>query len=211
MLLLAIVSAWLDPITSTNVIAHVKTDVSCPGECRLIVASLQHVNGEYAASGRGAECGDTVQLERVPFGARLTPKVTFSCDGRVTSETGAPLTLAPYLTNVSVADGTIWVPALAEPRGDERIRLRVRGEGFDLSQDFVTRELVIRGVNPPTGRLYVSATLEPWGIASNTRVIFREEPSAHLVATGVGCDSGMSVLPLVFFRRRRFPFPRGFC
>lgn len=211
MLLLAIVSAWLDPITSTNVIARIRTDVSCSGTCKLVVASLQHVNGDYAASARGSECGETLQLDHVPFGARLTPRVTFSCDGTVRSESGPALTLAPYLTNVSIADGTIWVPALAEPRGDERVRLRVRGDGFDVSQDFATRELVIRNVNPPTGRLYVSATLEPWGIASNTRVVFREEPSAHFVATGVGCDSGMSILPLVFFRRRRFPFPRGFC
>ena len=212
MLLLALVSVSLDPITSQNIVAHLFTDVACPGECKLVVGSLQHGNGDYAVSARGTACGETLQLEHVPFGARLTPRVTFSCDGRLTSETGPAITIAPYLTNVSIADETIWVPALAEPRGDERIRLTVRGaEGFERSEAFATRELVMRKVEPPYGRLYVSATLEPYGIASNTRVVFLERPSDHFQVDGVGCASGMGVLPLALFRRRRFPLVRGLC
>lgn len=215
MLLLAAVSVALDPISSLDITARLFTDVACAGECRLVVGSLQYVDGEYATSARGSACGDVLRLEQVPFGAHLTPRVTFTCDGKLLSETGPSIVIGPYLTNVVASDDTIWVPALAEPRGDERIRLRVTGDaGFDVTGDFSSRDLVLRKLSVPYGRLQLRASLEPYGIVSNTRTIVREEPDDHWVGTQVGCHSGhsgMGVLALLFFRRRRFPFPRGFC
>lgn len=209
MLLLAVL-VTVDPIVSLNVTAHL--DPQCPRGCRVVSASLRHVTGETAvAASAGGDCTETLLLEHLPFGARLTPRVAYTCDGVTRAEEGGPVTVAPYLTNVAIDQGTVWVPALAEPRGAERIRLRVWGEGLDVSADFATRELVLRGLTLPPDRVQVRATLEPYGVASNTRTVRFEQPPTKYTAESTGCASTACPLFALFFLRRRFPSVRPFC
>jgi hypothetical protein len=211
MLSLASLLVIVDPIVSLDITAHLVPQLSCAAECRIVTASLQHVNGEVAAGASDLPCDQAVLLEHVPFGARLVPRVIFTCGGSLGYDSGPPVTIPPVLTNVAIDGTTVWVPALAEPRGPERIRLRLAGDGFESVHDFPTRELVLRKVEVPWGRLQVSATLEPYGARSNTRTLHRvPNDPAHVEAATVGCASTAGLLPLILFRRRRFPFPRGF-
>jgi hypothetical protein len=205
------VSVVIEPITTRDVIGHLTPAITCAGRCSMVSVALLHVTGEVAASATPGACGETVQLEHVPFGAHLVPHAVWHCDGVTLSATGPPVTIAPYLTNVEVDTTTVWIPALAEPRGPERLKVRLWGEEIDLTRTFPTRELVLRDIELQPGKYQVRAVFEPYGIASNARSVHIDPPSLRWTATEAGCTSTPLMLSLVFFRRRRFPSPGPIC
>ena len=199
----------LDPITSLDVTGRLVADVECDGGCQ-VEASVRYAHGETIATYSWSECHAGAELHHLPFGARLVPHASATCRGKLAgSIDGRPVTIAPYLTNVELDGTSVWVPALAEPRGPERVRLHAWSPTVDIVRDFDRNELVLRGVDART-TLHVRATLEPYGIASNERTVKAAEPSLHVEA-----ESGCAVTPLcaglVFFRRRRFTFVRPIC
>ncbi|MBK7859599.1 MAG: hypothetical protein IPJ65_13475 [Archangiaceae bacterium] len=209
----ATLSLVIDPIFSTEVLAHLTPVLDCAAECRVLSASLRYASGEVAVSAVPGSCTETVAIRRVPFGAHLFPQVSWECGGKVETVRGAPVTVPPYLTNVEVGEDSVWVPALAHLKGDERLELELWGEAVGrVTQGFSPREeLVVRGVTLHPGRLYVRGTFRPYGVVSNTRVVRLQAPNEHVTATEVGCASTPLVIPLLFFRRRRFPSARGIC
>jgi hypothetical protein len=204
----------LEQQTTFDLFAYLRAELPCPGECRILEASLEHSTGEIAVtSSVPAACNDAVRLEHVPFGAHLFPRVRWRCGATVETVTGSPVTTAPVVTNVEVDGPDLLVDALAEPRGPERLRLHVWAPdaGLNVMRDFTSNDLVLRNVALPLAPVHFQATLEPWGIASNTRIVRPEPPRLRWTATTTGCASTPSLIPLIFFRRRRFPSVRPFC
>lgn len=212
MLLLAAVTVLIEPLASADVTALVFPRIACTAECRVVTVSLRHVTGEVAATSPGGGCAETVQLSRVPLGSRLVPHVDYLCQGSRRVETGAPVTVAPYVWNAAVDGSTVTAYVFARPRSNELVRVRVLAEGLEASAAFRGPPYVLRGLRLGDGRLQVSATLEPYGAVSNTRSLrLVRDDRDRVVAEGAGCGSAGALIPLVLFRRRRFPFARRFC
>ncbi|MBL8949276.1 MAG: hypothetical protein JNK82_00770 [Myxococcaceae bacterium] len=212
MLLLAAVTALVDPIASSNVTAHVFPRITCAHECRVITASLKHVDGTLAVSSPGGACDETVQLELLPFGARLVPHVDYLCHGQRRTETGEAVTVAPYVWNVAVDGTSVSAHVYAKPRSGERVRLKVIGPGLEATGLLERSPFVLKNVVVAPGRWLVTATLEPYGAVSNTRAVrVTGDATGRVSAEGAGCGAPAVLLAVVLFRRRRFPFSGRFC
>ncbi len=210
MLLLAAVTVVLDPIISFDVTAQIFPRITCSAECRVVEVSLRHTTGEVAVFAPGAGCTDTVQLVKVPLGARLVPHVDFLCGGVRRVEVGPAVTVAPYVWNAALDDDHLTVSVYARPRGAELIRVRAIGDHGEVSDTFRGPPFVLRGRF--SGRLRLTATLEPYGAVSNTRSLRLTSARREAVwAESSGCGSAALMFPFLLFLRRRFPFPRGFC
>jgi len=212
MLLLAAVTVVLDPIASPHITALVFPRIACAAECRVVTVSLRHVTGEVAATSPGGACDQTVQLDDVPFGSRLVPHVDYLCHGSRRTETGAPVTVPPYVWNAAVDGSSVTAFVHARPRASELLRVRVATGALEASASFRSPPFVLRGLELTDGPLRVTATLEPYGAVSNTRTLrLTRDDRERVVADSSGCGSSAALIPLVLFRRRRFPFSRRFC